>query len=74
MSNLLGFFDLDIGDAYKKPVGPCTKPKRRLSEGPCIVSPRGGYGRDYRGSLHCKPKRRLWEGQSFVQSPRGGMV
>src|SRR3954467_9104886 len=25
----------EAGDAFKKPVGPCTKPKRRLIEGPC---------------------------------------
>src|SRR3954469_4979504 len=25
----------EAGNAFKKPVSPCTKPKRRLIEGPC---------------------------------------
>src|SRR4051812_39664244 len=25
----------EAGNAFKKPVGPCTKPKRRVIEGPC---------------------------------------
>ena len=45
MSNLLGKC-IVMGDAFKKPVGPCIKPKRRLSEG-------------HRGSLYFEPKRRL---------------
>ena len=36
-------------DSFKKPVGPCIKPKRRLSEG-------------HRGSLYFESKRRLSEG------------
>ena len=48
MSNLLGKC-IVMGDAFKKPMGPCIKPKRRLSEG-------------HRGSLYFEPKRRLSEG------------
>ena len=45
-------------DDFKKPVGPCIKPKRRLSEG-------------HRGSFHFEPKRRLSEGPCIL-SPTGG--
>ena len=48
MSNLLGKCNV-MGDAFKKPMGPCIKPKRRLTEG-------------HQGSLYFEPKRRLSEG------------